>query len=89
MDRRRSWFDRLMVVGPEPKPMSATAFKGTEWPFEVGTGRFFSVSISRREFSDSETVIGTWRSDSENFALFCSISPSVAMRSSPSTGTRG
>ena len=36
--------------------------------------------MSRRAFSDSETWIGTWRSDSENFALFCSISPRVAMR---------
>ena len=60
--------------------MSATAFSGTEPPLEVGTGRFSSVARSRRAFSDSDTLIGTWRSDSENLALFCSISPSVAMR---------
>ena len=42
------------------------AFKGTEPPDEVGTGRFSSVSISRREFSDSDTWIGTCRSESEN-----------------------
>ena len=60
--------------------MSATAFSGTEPPLDVGTGRFSSVARSRRAFSDSDTVIGTWRSDSENFALFCSMSPSVAMR---------
>ena len=29
--------------GPEPKPISATAFSGTEPPLEVGTGRFSSV----------------------------------------------
>ena len=69
-----------MVVGPDPKPMSATAFSGTDLPSDVGTGKFSSVEISRRAFSDSETWIGTWRSDSENFALFCSISPRVAMR---------
>ena len=60
--------------------MSATAFNGTEPPLEVGTGKFSSVWISRRAFSDSDTWIGTWRSDSENLALFCSISPRVAMR---------
>ena len=59
---------------------SATAFSGTEPPFEVSTGRFSMIERSRRESSDSDTVIGIWRSDSENFALFCSMSPSVAMR---------
>ena len=79
IDSRRSWFERLIVVGPEPNPISATAFRGTEPPLDVGTGRFLSVSISRLEFSESDTVIGTWRSDRENFALFCSMSPSVAI----------
>ena len=49
-------------------------------PLAVGTGRFSSVDRSRRSFSESETWIGTWRSESENFALFCSMSPSVAIR---------
>src|SRR6476646_12233536 len=66
---RRTWFERWIAVGPDPKPMSATAFYGTEPPEEVGTGKFSSVEMSRRAFSDSETVIGTWRSASEHFAL--------------------
>ena len=77
---RRIWLVRWTVVGPEPKPISATDFSGTEPPLEVGTGRFSSVARSRRRFSDSDTVIGTWRSASENLALFCSMSPRVAMR---------
>ena len=36
--------------------------------------------MSRRAVSGSLTRIGTWRSDSENLALFWSISPCVAMR---------
>jgi len=39
--------------------MLATAFKGTEPPDEVGTGRFSSVCMSRRESSDNDTWIGT------------------------------
>ena len=44
-------------------------------PRVVGTGRFSSVPRSRRADSGSITRIGTCRSDSENFALFWSISP--------------
>ena len=62
------------------KPISATDFRGTEPPDDVGTGRFSKVWMSRRAFSESDTVIGTCRSDSENLALFCSMSPSVAIR---------
>ena len=77
---RRSWLVRWMVVGLAPKPISATDLSGTEPPLDVGTGRFSSVDRSRRSVSDSETWIGTWRSESENLALFCSMSPSVAIR---------
>ncbi len=39
IDRRRIWFERWIVVGPEPNPMSAIDFNGTEPPLEVGTGK--------------------------------------------------
>ena len=77
---RRVWLERWIVVGPAPKPISATDFSGTEPPLEVGTGKFSIVARSRRAFSGKRHAIGTWRSDSENLALFWSMSPIVAMR---------
>ena len=38
------------------------------------------MARSRRAFSEMDTVIGTWRSASENLALFCAMSPRVAIR---------
>ena len=60
--------------------MSATALSGTLAPLAVGTGRFSSVARSLRLLSRRLTRIGTWRSDSENLALYWSRSPRVAMR---------
>ena len=59
---------------------TATALSGTAPPVVVGTGRFSSVVRSRRVSSIRLTRMGTCRSESENFALFCSMSPNVAMR---------
>ena len=58
--------------------MSATRDKGTVPPLAVCTGRFSIVESSERASGDSFTRIGICRSESENFAAFCSISPKVA-----------
>ena len=68
------------MVGPEPKLIVATRDSGTVPPEAVGTGRFSIVAMCERESGGSLTRIGTCRSDSENLALFWSISPWVAMR---------
>ena len=77
---RRFWLYRWMVVGPEPKLISATRDSGTLPPVMVWTGRFSIVVRSSRDCVGSFTRMGIWRSDRENLAAFCSISPSVAMR---------
>ncbi len=80
MKIRKFWFRRWTEVGPAPKLMSATRDSGTEPPVANGTGRLRMVSRFWRDSFASITRIGIWRSDSENFALFWSMSPSVAIR---------
>src|SRR6202048_211826 len=69
-----------MVVGPSPKPLSATFANGTVVPFLALMRSISRVDKSPRARSSSCTRIGTWRSVAENFARFTDTSPTVAIR---------
>ena len=59
------------AVGPSPKLMSATAFSGTAPPKPWAPADSRASPDCLRAVSMRLTRIGTWRSASENLALFC------------------